>query len=614
MLASAIVVHSRYMEEHVSKIFKGPILRLFLPRDQKMAPSAESVARWRSDATKRHGCIFSTFGHINRSKCLETIILAISQSPGLRARSRFIIAGRPDDKEYVREIEALIVKHGLTKQVMLEYDVTNDRLLAIKNETDVFLNLRYPNTEGASGSLVEMMNAGRPVICYRAGCYAEVPEDAAVLIQRADGVGAVTAAMERLMSSPEEQVKIGIAASEYLRGQDSANYVRRLKTFVNDVQGELRRRARLVVPARDGLSWKRTDVAAEDSEWFADLTRARRSLLILEGDHFDCSPDVFLSWPMDDLVAFVGRVLLRTTAQPRLSALLADYAQRLGRWQFYRLISRMCVLQALCEQAEFTTADIENYGERVPEIAFWDIAARLQPEIFTRLLYLCVLARGTSPGETDSWTRRVRQGMSASSALLEFLGSTEYRQAFSDTVMSDLEEWARHESILSISRRRNTGTQIAWPIQSSVNFNEDNSTTKALLGQFWHRHDKQGSWSNGRKGDLHFLLPDGAETSGATLTLHLRVAGTRITGPRKITALHDRIELASTMIRDDLPLSWTVPLPATIHSKDGISLLLVTDKDFSPAANGQSQDRRSLGIMLIKGQIALGPREQSSSE
>ncbi len=95
--------------------------------------------------------------------------------PVLRARSQFVIAGHPGDKEYVREIEAMVAKLGLSRQVMFEYSVTNERLLAIKNDTDIFLNLRFPNTEGASGSLIEMMNAGRPVIAYRSGCYADVP-------------------------------------------------------------------------------------------------------------------------------------------------------------------------------------------------------------------------------------------------------------------------------------------------------------------------------------------------------------------------------------------------------------------------------------------------------
>ena len=61
---------------------------------------------------------------------------------------------------------------------------------------------------------------------------------------------------------------------------------------------------------------------------------------------------------------------------------------------------------------------------------------------------------------------------------------------------------------------------------------EDNPTTEALLGQLWHRRDAQGRWSDGRTGDLRFLMPAGRQD--ATLTLRVRVAGTRHIGPRRL--------------------------------------------------------------------------------
>src|SRR6185312_17078848 len=179
---------------------------------------------------------------------------------------------------------AMVIRLGLTKQVTFEYSVTNERLLAIKNETDVFLNLRFPNTEGASGSLIEMMNAGRPVIAYRAGCYAEIPDGAAVLIDRAEGLEMVTRAMEELLVDPALRVTVGAAGQDYVRPNDSASYVRQFKQFVLDIGDDLKRRAQFVVPARDGRSWSGANVAPADAEWFAELTRARRSLLLLERD------------------------------------------------------------------------------------------------------------------------------------------------------------------------------------------------------------------------------------------------------------------------------------------------------------------------------------------
>lgn len=612
MLASAIVVHSRFMEDKVGRFFKGPILRLFLPSDQKMSPSPQALAHWRSVSLRKERCQFATFGHIGRPKCLETIIQAIAQSSMLRSRADLVIAGHPGDKEYVREIEALVTRLGLTKQVTLEYGVTNQRLLEIKNQSDAFVNLRYPNTEGASGSLVEMLNAARPVIAYRAGCYAEIPEQAAILIDRDAGLEAVVQAMETLVAVPAERIAIGAAAQKYVHHLNSAKYVREMKTFIGNVQGDLRRRSRFIAPVRDAMTWRGNDVIPDDAAWFDDLTHARRSLMLLERDGKGLSPEIFLEWKMDDLIAFTARVLLHASARDGLSSLLVDYAQRLGRWQFYLLVARIYHRQTLCQQAQLSQETVATFGDRVTDVAFWDVAIRLHLETFVRLLYFCVLGRTWGPGEQDNWVRRIRQGMHPGAALLEFLDSVEYRQSFGDAAMKDVEAWARREVALSARGHSRSRAQIIWPAQSLLKFNENSPATEALFGQLWHRHDAQGRWSDGCIGDLNFQLPEEAAKQGADLILRIRVAGTRVTGRRQITAHCNRQELTSVTVQDDAPFNWKIPLPTSIQSKTGVNLLLTIDRDFSPSVGGQSRDKRSLGIMLIEGQLTLGGADGDS--
>jgi glycosyltransferase involved in cell wall biosynthesis len=613
-LAGAVVVHSRFMEEHVAKFFKGPILRLFLPSDQKVSPSPDDLARWQIETAGRDRCQFASFGHIGRSKCLDVVIQAIASSPLLRARSQFVIAGHPGDKEYVREIESMVAKLGLSRQVMFEYSVTNERLLAIKNDTDIFLNLRFPNTEGASGSLIEMMNAGRPVITYRSGCYADIPQDAAVVLDRASGPEAVAVAMEDLLSNSARRVALGEAARNFVASQDSRQYVRQFKQFVLDVAPELKRRARFVTPVRDAMTWSAADVEPADLEWFAELTRARRSLDLLERDREAQSPEIFLTWPMDDLVSFIGRVLLHTASQTGFNALLAGYAQRLGRWPFYHLIAKLCFYQALCLKPETNKPEIVAHAQRVTDVAFWDIASRLQPEIIVRLLYLCILERGSVPSEQENWIRRLRQGTLPATLLIDFLSSAEYSQTFTDTAMADLEDWARQETVLAPGRRRQKRPLVIWPADETMRFNEDNPTAEALLGQLWHRRDAQGRWSNGRTGDLRFRLPEGAADRDVTFALRLRVAGTKTTGPRQITAQVDGREVGTIAVPNDIPLNWVLPLPASLLPKDGVSLFLIVDKDFSPASGGQSADKRALGVMLMEAHLSVNaPKTEKTS-
>jgi len=605
LLAGAIIVHSGFMEEHVSKFFNGPVLKLFLPSDQKAAPSADDIARWRHETAATERCQFATFGHLGRAKCLDTLIQAMGQSALLKARAHLVIAGHPGDWDYVREIEGMTAKYGLKKQVTFEFDVTNERLMTIKNETDVFVNLRFPNTEGASGSLTEMMNAGKPVIAYASGAYAEVPKDAALLIDRADGLEAVIDAMEGLMTNAERRIAIGEAALNYMRPRSSKEYARKLREFVCEQQGLLRRRGRLVSPVRDQFAWKSSDIQPADTAWFEDLTRSRRAFLNLERDRWVLSPEIFLTWPIEDLVAIVARVFLFPATPLEFSAVVADCLWRLDRWKFYLLISKLRFYQSLFDKPGISKEELTEHAHRVGDVEFWEIATRLHVSTAVRLLYLCVLERGCDAKEPENWIRKVAEGASILSVLLDFLASPEYRRSFPDQVMAHVEAWAREEIAGASGARSQAKPQAVWPVDESVRFNEDDPARQSLLGTNWHRREPQGRWSNGRTADIRFLMPESVNGKGATLTLRLRVAGTKVTGQRRIVAYSNRTELATITLEDDAPQNWVIPLPKTAQSRQGVSLLLVSDQDYSPAMSGESNDKRSLGVLLMEGRLTL---------
>jgi len=124
-----------------------------------------------------------------------------------------------------------------------------------------------------------------------------LPDNAAVLIDRTGGPDEVMTAMEELLLEPQRRAQVGAAARDHVREYDSARYVKELKTFVLEIQGDLRRRSHLIAPVRDAMTWRMDDVAADDASWFADLTRARRSLMLLERDSACRSPGIFLDWP-----------------------------------------------------------------------------------------------------------------------------------------------------------------------------------------------------------------------------------------------------------------------------------------------------------------------------
>jgi hypothetical protein len=329
---------------------------------------------------------------------------------------------------------------------------------------------------------------------------------------------------------------------------------------------------------------------------------------MLERDCWVLSPEIFLTWPTDDLVSIVARVFLHPARRSDFSATVAHCLHRLGRWDFYLLISKLRFYQSLFDKPGMSKDLMTEHAGRVAGLEFWEIATRLQTNIAVRLFYLCILERGCETTEVDVWVRRIAEGASIHSVLLDFLASPEYRRSFPDQFMADVDAWAREEIAVVVDTRQQSRPQAIWPAGVSVRFNEEDPQRQSLLGSNWYRREAQGRWSSGRTADMRFLLPESVNGLGATLTLRLRVAGTKATGRRRIVAHCNRHELATITLEDDAPRNWEIPLPKTAHTRQGVTLLLVSDQDYSPALAGESNDKRSLGILLMEGRLTLdGP-------
>ena len=602
-LAAAVVVHSTFMEKRVRKNFDGPILRLFLPSDQKTAPAAEALARWRDETARRKHCQFVTFGWLARSKCLDLIISAFAQSSLLKSSARLLIAGRPGDRGHVQELENLVVNLGLQNQVSFEYSVTDERLLTIKEDADVFLNLRHPNTEGASGSLIEMLNAGKPVIAYRSGCYADVPDEAVILIDQSGGSQTLVDAMESISKNAGRRIKIGKAAQHFVHAEDSRQYVRTLKEFISANRSDLKRRAQFVAPIRDGRSAHQAQVVDTDTGWLESLARSRSTFTFLERDSAVQAPGSFLTWPTADIVTFAGRVLLNVPKQADLVSDMAAVLGRVGRWPFYQLICRLRALHTLCEKGDIRTENATAYIGRIPDVDFWTLARHLRAETLAKIHYLGVLGRRWGEGEPDGWARKLEQGAPVHGVTLDFLGSPEYRKFFSDELMQGVEDWAMDGLAAAYFPSVRRAPAPVWYPGHSIRFGEPDSDRQPFLTEGWHPREEAGRWSNGRMAKLRFRLPDEMSDDMVALELRVRVSGTAFTGTRKVAAYANGKKLGILRLNNDGPETWTLPLGEAASLSPNFDVVLVTKQSFSPAAMGVSADSRELGLLLSEARL-----------
>ncbi len=235
--ARGVVVHSAFAAAVARRHTTAPVCTLFLSAEQKRVYSDKDLEQWRDRTRTANPVRLTSFGNITRNKRLELICRAFADSPLLRTTATLRIVGHPRDPAYVEELRELIATEDLAAHVELAVSVDDRRLARFKDETDIFVLLRQPNIEGASGSLVEALNTGRPVVGMRSGCFAELPSRALASIAPEDDGSQLRATLEALASDPERRIAIGASGHAHQQSRTADLYARTLLDFTRDLPG-----------------------------------------------------------------------------------------------------------------------------------------------------------------------------------------------------------------------------------------------------------------------------------------------------------------------------------------------------------------------------------------
>jgi glycosyltransferase involved in cell wall biosynthesis len=141
-----------------------------------------------------------TVGVMNANKCVAEAIGAIAASPRLAGTIDYRLVGPidPAEAERLRALAGALGYQNLSIVGPVDEATLNQHLEA----ADIICCLRRPVLEGASGSAVEGLLAGRPVIVADAGFYAELPDDIVFKVPADIDAGALAAQLERLCANP----------------------------------------------------------------------------------------------------------------------------------------------------------------------------------------------------------------------------------------------------------------------------------------------------------------------------------------------------------------------------------------------------------------------------
>lgn len=229
--ARGVVVHSRWHAEAVRAAWDGPICTLWLPGYP--APAHAGPERRLKAADRR--VMLLTLGHVEFNKHADKVVSVLARDAQLTAHAEYVIAGfAHPTSPYVQRLNAAIAGASLARTVSLIGYLSPSELDQWAAAADVFVNLRDPNFEGCSASLMYQLPFGRPVVVYATGSFSELPDDAVVKVTP-DDERELANALRELVYSHQRRAEVGAAGRRFAEGRSVPLYVKELTAFAGQV-------------------------------------------------------------------------------------------------------------------------------------------------------------------------------------------------------------------------------------------------------------------------------------------------------------------------------------------------------------------------------------------
>lgn len=217
--ALGAVVHFEEFGEAVRRLTSIPVVssrRPAYPRWRE-APAAGAMVSAKSDGT----FVLAYVGHVSPYRCLPQLFEVLRDRPDLLARMSVRILGKVDDDRFVAELQRTATDFGIAHAIEWQFNAGEDEKHDLLESSDAAFNVRSLNSEGLSGSLMEEMTYGLPVIVNADGFAREVPADAVCFVEREDLYAGVERALDMLVNRPDERERIGRNAAQWATANGS---------------------------------------------------------------------------------------------------------------------------------------------------------------------------------------------------------------------------------------------------------------------------------------------------------------------------------------------------------------------------------------------------------
>lgn len=232
--ALGVFTHADFFATKIKEIFNGHVANSYLPC--KMSNDAEcqdvTIREIILSAKKKGKKVLVSNGMVNPVKQIDKVTDVLLKNKKLAQSICYLVIGSYGG-EYGEKL-ANLAKYELKDTLyMLNYQPYDVMNFALKN-ADLCVNMRYPNSEVCSLSLLEQMSFGKPVLVLDAGIYAEIPDDCVERIEYRAIEKNVEKILMNLADKDLHYKKMGQNAKNFVEKYcTTEEYVRKLLDFID---------------------------------------------------------------------------------------------------------------------------------------------------------------------------------------------------------------------------------------------------------------------------------------------------------------------------------------------------------------------------------------------
>lgn len=260
--AHGVITHSQFFEERARQVADCPLCSLDLPpeRPASLEPIPRKQLRLADDDV-----LIIVAGYLNRNKRPESIIRALGAIRPTKS-VKLVMVGAISDGESAQLLE-IARTLGVHRSVRFTGYATEQEFYSYLHHADISVNLRYPNTEGASASAIEQMLFGSALIALDTGFFQELPDQAVARVRLKYEREDLQRVLKELIESPSRRTELASRARVYAESRFRADlYAQGFLRFLSAVD-----RARPMLRLADGVSQILAEIGCRRDDSIVDI-------------------------------------------------------------------------------------------------------------------------------------------------------------------------------------------------------------------------------------------------------------------------------------------------------------------------------------------------------